>query len=78
MACERAEGDAVPVGADQGLSGGIAGCGSCCQLWHEICDGTVPVGVADFDEDGGGCEELRVGADAVDGIFCIVDRKSAS
>jgi len=72
MACKRAKHDAAPVWAQQGLSGGIASYSSGSQLRDKVRDGAVPVGMADFDEDGVHGEELRVGADAVDGVLCIV------
>ena len=72
MACKRAERDAVPVRAQQGLSGGIASYGGSGKLRDEFSDRTVPVSMPDFDEDGVSREELRVGADAIDRVLCVI------
>jgi hypothetical protein len=42
----------MPVGARQRVQFGRAGLGCFCKLWDELGDGSMPVSVADFHEEG--------------------------
>jgi hypothetical protein len=69
VACERSECDFVPVGARQRVQFGRAELGCFGELWDEVGNGSVPVGVADFDKES--VEEKQF-ADAPQAVGCFV------
>ena len=69
MTCERSECDFVPVGACQRVQFGRAGLGCFGELWDEVGDGSMPVRVADLDEESVKKEQF---ANASQAIHCVV------